>query len=378
MAARNPFSPTFGASPPVLAGRDDLLDDLDDALEAGPAHPDYTTLLIGGRGTGKTVMLNEVEGLARRRGWLTLSETASTPGLIDRLERGVRRSLRQILDGPQRQIRSVTAGGFGLEFEATAKSDAPLELREALVVLGDVLASNGTGLLITLDELQSGEPGEIREFGTVLQHVTRREQRPIAFIGAALPQIEDSLLADDAATFLQRCARYDIERLDNEAARIAIAEPIERHGATIDADALDLAVAATSGYPFMVQLVGFHSWKTSTDPLSGITSADVAAGIDEAERLIGRLVLSPTWRSLSEVDQRFLLAMATDSGESRLGEIADRLGVSRSYVSVYRHRLIKAGMILPKGRGRVAFAHRSARSWLRNRAEYTQERLTDG
>jgi len=65
LAANNPFAPTFGATPPVLAGRDDILDDIDDALDTGPTHPDYTTLFVGVRGAGKTVMLNAVEDLAR-------------------------------------------------------------------------------------------------------------------------------------------------------------------------------------------------------------------------------------------------------------------------------------------------------------------------
>jgi len=56
LARDNPFSPTFGASPPVLAGRDDILDDVDDALATGPTHPDYTTLFTGVRGAGKTVL----------------------------------------------------------------------------------------------------------------------------------------------------------------------------------------------------------------------------------------------------------------------------------------------------------------------------------
>ena len=49
-------------------------------------------------------------------------------------------------------------------------------------------------LVITIDELQSGNIDELREFGAVLQHVTRREQYPIAFAGASLPSIDDTLL----------------------------------------------------------------------------------------------------------------------------------------------------------------------------------------
>jgi hypothetical protein len=317
-------------------------------------------------------MLNAVEDLAQGRGWLTIPDNASPTGLLSRIGSAA----TVLLDGfedddPERRIKGVTAAGFGVEFELTPKTEAAQGLRTVLAALGDALADNGTGLLITIDELQSGDLDELREFGSVLQHVTRREQRPVAFAGAALPQIEDSLLSDDAVTFLQRCARYDIDQLDPNATRTAIAGPIEQRGATIDAQALEDAVAATSGYAFMVQLVGFYSWKAATDPSAGITAPEVALGIAEAERRIGRLVLAPTWRGLSEVDRRFLIAMAHDDGESLLSDIARRLDVDIKYAGVYRRRLINAGMIVTVGKGRIDLAHHATRGWLRNQPAFT-------
>ncbi|MCY4632115.1 MAG: ATP-binding protein [bacterium] len=366
MGTRNPFSPSFGTSPPVLAGRDAILDSVGDALATGPTHPDYTALFIGVRGAGKTVMLNAVEDLARTRGWLVLSDNASSAGLPDRLTRAA----SDLLAGlgptePKRRLSSVTAAGIGVGFETVPTPEADHDLRKALTGLGDALAERGTGLLITVDEMQSGDVAEIREFGSVLQHVSRREQRPVAFIGAALPQIEDTLLSDDAIGFLQRCSRYDIDPLSPQATRRAIAEPINEHGRSIDSAALDRAVAATSGYAFMIQLVGFHSWQADVAS-PHVTPDHVATGIAEARRRIGRMVIAPIWRTLSEVDRRFLLAMAQDDSESKLTDIADRLGVTTKYASVYRHRLIRAGMILPAGRGRVSFAHHAAPDWLRN------------
>ena len=34
----NPFSPSFGTAPPVLAGRDHILEEVD-AADVGPSHP---------------------------------------------------------------------------------------------------------------------------------------------------------------------------------------------------------------------------------------------------------------------------------------------------------------------------------------------------
>lgn len=379
MASQNPFSPTFGASPLVLAGRDDILGDIDDALTVGPTHPDYTALFIGVRGAGKTAMLNAVEDLARQRGWLTVSDTAAPAGLLDRLADAAARLLSQNEPPPPaRRVKAAAVAGVGsIEFHQMPEAEPSRDLRSLLADLGDRLADNGTGLMITLDELQSGVLDEIREFGAVVQHVTRREERPVAFAGAALPQIEDTMLSDDAATFLQRCSRHDIGRLDPLATKAAIAGPIEERGTAIDPQALEEAVAATSGYAFMIQLVGFHAWKAAGDPMSGITAEEVAIGIAEAERRISRLVLAPMWRGLSDVDQRFLVAMARDDEASELAAVAARLGVEINYAGVYRRRLLKAGMIVPVGKGRVDFAHHAARAWLRAEPAYAAATFPD-
>ena len=373
MAGRNPFCPTFGASPPVIAGRDDILDAISDAFATGPTHPDYTTLFLGVRGAGKTVMLNAVEDLARARGWLAVSDDASPTGLLGRLTRAAALLLDELEADPGRPIRSLTAAGFGVEFEPATSSEragsgAAEDLRGVLSALGDALADRGTGLIITLDELLGADIDEIRQFGSVIQHVCRREQHPIAFVGAALPQFEDVLESDDTATFMQRCSRYDIDQIDLEATHLAIAKPIEDRGASIQPVALNKAVAATSGYAFMVQLVGFHSWDAASEPMSEITADNVAVGIDKAQKRIGRLVLAPTWNGLSDVDRRFLFAMAQDDGESSLTDIATRLDVDTKYAGVYRRRLIRAGMIVSTGRGRIDLSHYVARSWIRNKA----------
>ena len=88
MVVRNPFTPTFGASPLVVGDRDRLVTQIRSALETGPRHPAYTTLATGERGMGKTVLLNEIEDLAHQRGWRVLDATATDGRFIDELVEG--------------------------------------------------------------------------------------------------------------------------------------------------------------------------------------------------------------------------------------------------------------------------------------------------
>jgi hypothetical protein len=372
VAPRNPFAPTFGASPPVLAGRDAILADIDEALETGPSHPDFTTLFIGVRGSGKTAMLNAAEDLAREKGWRTISVDATTPGLIERIVQAALLIADESDPGSASiHLAGVKVMGSGFDLDHDPAPPPPRrDLRRLLGDVADGLAENGTGLLITIDELHSTDHAEIREFGAVVQHVTRREGRPVAFAGAALPEVEDTLLKGSEATFLQRCARSQIDMIDPRGVARAIEEPIVERGGRIDAAALAHAVTATSGYAFMVQLVGFYTWKSAQDPTAGITMADVERGIAEAESRIGRLVLGPMWKSLSEMDQRFLLAMAEDDGPTQVADLPDRLGVKPNYLSVYRSRLLRSGMIMSPRRGQLDFAHHATRQWLRDGDDY--------
>ena len=71
--------------------------------------------------------------------------------------------------------------------------------------------------------------------------------------------------------------------------------------------------------------------------------------------------------ALSDKDIEFLRAMAADEGESRISDIAGRLGVSGDYAQMYKRRLLDGGIIEQQGRGRVKFAVPYLREHLRGR-----------
>lgn len=117
---------------------------------------------------------------------------------------------------------------------------------------------------------------------------------------------------------------------------------------------LDRAADAAAGYPFMIQLIGFHTLKNAA-PTGPVDVAATDAGTTAARRRLGRLVHAAALRHLSDVDLTYLLAMAQDDGPSRTGEIAKRMGITAQYASEYRRRLIRDGIIEPAGHGKVRF-----------------------
>ena len=58
---RNPFAPGAGTPPPELSGRSDLLTRAETALRrVQNGRPEKSLVLVGLRGVGKTVLLNEI------------------------------------------------------------------------------------------------------------------------------------------------------------------------------------------------------------------------------------------------------------------------------------------------------------------------------
>lgn len=85
----NPFKPTAGKRPPILIGRESVIEDFEEGLDNGAGAPGRLILITGNRGCGKTVLLRELQRLANERGWAVVSDSASL-GLCDRLADALR------------------------------------------------------------------------------------------------------------------------------------------------------------------------------------------------------------------------------------------------------------------------------------------------
>src|SRR5699024_3428844 len=260
---RSPFRPSFGATPPLLVGRDEVLEEFDEALDGGPGAYGRAGLVVGQRGVGKTVLLNAFEDCARRLGWLVISETAR-PGLEERLVTDHLPRLLSEFDPRQggRRITGVSAGPVGVTAEVIEDHRFRPSLRSQMEKLTDLLAVGETGLLITVDEVHAGAESDLRALFATYQHAVR-DDREVAIVAAGLPSAVSDLLDDDVLTFLRRAHRVELAGVDDDAVRRAVAEPIAGSGVELSGAALDIAVESIRGYPFLIQLVGHLLWKAA-------------------------------------------------------------------------------------------------------------------
>ena len=366
----NPFRPTFGRPPHTLAGRDEAMRRLRVAMSAGPDHPDYSMLLKGPRGSGKTVLLAAMRDAAERHGLATVRviakpERTFADALIEQMTAADEAGGRRRVSSAQ---VSVLGTGAGVSMQAPEAREQSVHTRmlTAMERLADRVQHRSTGVLITIDEFHNANIAAARDFAHALQDVAKIDGKPVMLVAAGLPSMEETVLADPGMTFFQRIARMQMDPLTSEEASRALRVPIEAAGGTISDEALQTAVAATSGYPFMVQLVGYHSWERCMDPAAVVSIVDVRSAVDAATIDMEAQVFAPIVRELSPTDRLILAAMSRfEEDEVGLRDVARVAGKTLSYVGVYAERLREAGVIHRPARGRLRFVHATMRDWLR-------------
>lgn len=364
----NPFKPTAGKMPPILIGRQNIIDDFQEALVNGAGAPGRLMLIMGQRGYGKTVMLTELRRLAEDAGWVTLSETASE-GLTARLvqalnSKGWRAESATV--SPSIGIPGVASASLGnvsIAFDDTAA----LTLRNAInETLESRRVKKGKGILFTIDETQAASRADMVAIATAVQHVIAdqdlsplpdSQKKGVAFAFAGLPSLVDELVNRKVLTFLRSSLKRELGDVPLPDVRGAYELSFAKSGKRLDsAPALECA-ELTAGYPYMIQLVGYCVWQAAEhDGRRVVESRDVERGFEDALMAFGDAVCAPAFDALSPAARKFVCAMAADDpAPSKVADIAERLGKSRSWANKYREVLIAEKVIAPDDFGYVKF-----------------------
>ena len=387
---RNPYAPGAGQRPPELAGRDDQLRAFDVVLERiARGRPERSLVLTGLRGVGKTVLLNALRSQAVRARWGTGKLEARPDQRLRRpMSSAVHTAVRE-LGHPQRDdmdhvlgvVKSFAqrdaAPGTKLRERWSPGIDAPavsgradsgdieIDLVELLTDVGGLAADVGRGVAVFIDEMQDLEPEDVSALCAACHEISQ-SGLPVVVVGAGLPHLPAVLSA--SKSYSERLFRYQrIDRLDREAADLALTVPAEDEDAKFTTEALDEMYAATGGYPYFIQAYGKSVWDLA--PQSPITQDDVRVGGPEAESELAVGFFGSRFERATPGEREYLRAMADaaqeiaassegdlDAVESvATSDVALVLGRKPQSLSPARDALLKKGLIYSGERGRIAF-----------------------
>lgn len=357
---KNPFTPTFGIVPMVLAGRRELLHHMHNAFERGIGDPNLSSILIGPRGTGKTALLSCIGTEAQKCGWICVDTVAMEGMLEDIIQQSLRAAEEFLVPKSDKKLSGISVGGvLGLSWIQQVKEESNWRIRMSGIL--DELKKKDIGLLITVDEVRVDIP-EMIQLASFYQLFVR-ENAKISLVLAGLPGQVHQMLTHKEVSFLRRARQHVLDRISDREIREAFRKTVESEEKSFSSEALDMAVNASGGFAYMMQLVGYFIWEESG--AEKVISEDCAAeGIRQAQIDFQNGVLDSTWRELSKGDRAFLIAMLPDSKYSTLTEVAKRMGKTSGYASTYKSRLLLSGAIEEQPGETFAYAIPSLRDYI--------------
>src|SRR3990167_8566324 len=250
---KNPFSPGAGTPPPELVGRSDLLKQaLLTLARIKHGRSEKSILMVGLRGTGKTVLLYEISDMAEQEGYHAMMvEAHEKKSFAEILLPELRRLLFELDEKDKanekvkrafRVLKSFFMSiklnikiqeidfGLGVEAERGSADSGNLEsdLGQVFIALGEAAKARDTAIAIIVDEMQYLTEEELSSLIMVM-HKMSQKSLPVALIGAGLPQLVGN--AGRAKSYAERLFDYpELGPLKKEDAALALQGPVQKEG----------------------------------------------------------------------------------------------------------------------------------------------------
>ena len=298
----NPFTLSFGKKPAQFISRITQTNEIVENFRADvPSNQIY--MLTGVRGSGKTVMMTTVSNIiAEDNNWITLELNPA---------RDLLQSLAAKLYGiPELHTLFLKAkfdfSAFGLG--VSIENAAPVtDIETAISLMLGVLKEEGKRLLITIDEATNSD--NIRVFASSFQ-IFLRQDYPVFLLMTGLYDNLYDLQNEKSLTFLYRAPKIVLDPLNYTA--------VKKHYMDI----------------------------------FGLTIEEI---LPEYDQYLEEYVYSKIWSEMSELDKKIVYEMSV-SGETKIKNIREKLGMKSELFSVYRDRLKRKGVVNTQEYGHLSLA----------------------
>ena len=345
----NPFAINFGTMPAQYIGREMIIEEIVNELNAEPIqNPCF--MLTGVRGTGKTVTMTAIENrILEDDRWIVIRLNP----LRDMLT-GLAAKLYDRGDVISSFITAeLNLSKFGIGLNISERKPAA-DIESALEKILREIQRKKMRLLVTVDEVSG--TSHMKEFASSYQLLIR-QGLPVFLIMAGLYENIHSLENENNLTFLYRTPKYEMEPLNITLIR----ENYQKLFNLSFEEAMEMALI-TKGYPFAYQALGKYVWDSEERHLS----ERVLIRLDEA---LAHYVYNKIWSELSEMD-RFYLSFLTQKESMTTAELLELTSKKKNEFSQYRARLRDKGLIDVAVRGSITLKLPRFAEFIKQRNEF--------
>lgn len=332
----NPFIVTFGMKPdqyiPRIEQREQIISGFNGSPTATPAY-----VIIGVRGSGKTVMLSEV---SEKIGpdWIVVDLSSQADML---------KSLTSQLYGAQSVHKLFVKAKFDFTFMGIgvhAEESVPaFDYQTAVSMMLTELKKHKKKVLVTIDEVDNAE--EMRLFASVFQ-ILIRKGLPIFLLMAGIPENVYGLMNERRSTFLMRTPRILMTPLNYSMIKRSYMRKLKVNDATAERLA-----SMTNGYSFAYQALGHVCWGRNIN----IESESFDWIVAEYDFYLQEFSYVKIWDEMSRNDRIVAKAIASNSDTKKVKDARISANMNSKEFGVYRDRLKKKGLLDTSSYGEVAF-----------------------
>lgn len=391
LTARNPYRPGAATQPLHLAGRESQLSRFKKILLGAPELP-ANLRLTGLRGVGKSVLLKELEAIAKDEGWIVVrkeleprhnseSELAS---LLVALTVAVRRrmTLSSKLKAKVGDAWVASRGLVGVTvedvtFTLTGSNQKESDLAEELFrTVEQAVKSGHQGFVLLLDEAQVVHDEKDRHGDHPLSmlvaaiNALQEKGLPIALVLCGLPTLRANL--QRARTYSERMFKGEIIGAlqgNPGPARDAFVVPLDTTGIKADEDLIDRVLQEVEGYPYFIQLWGAALWEALIETGSSSFTTEL---LDAVEPLIYARLDEDFYAgrvdTLTPSEQDLLMDTADcPYPPLKTADIRSRSNKSDGNINVLMGRLTDQGVIYREQKGTYMYTAPKFDGYLRRR-----------
>ena len=328
----NPFTTTFGIEPSNYIKRNVESERIVSEFSSD-SPSNYVYIITGLRGSGKTVLLSAIANhFMEQDDWIVVD-----PGPKDNILENVASELYETGKVKKLFFKGEFSFSFhGLTFSLEGKEPVTT-VNTLLKKMLQFLKKKGKKVLITIDEVDSSE--QMKLFIQAYQSLLRLNY-PIRLLMTGLYDNVSKLQEDKALTFLYRAPKISLPPLGVG----AVASSYRRYLGVSDVDSIMMA-KMTKGYAYAYQVLGYLLYPK---PDKAIDDAVLA----EYDQYLADYVYDKLYSELTDVEQKILCAFP-NGGAIKMNDLAAACALDTKYLSVYRDRLIKKGIIFSPSYGFV-------------------------